>query len=446
MAEAATVAPPAKVAEAATGVVIAPAPDRGHERADGLHGTIRAVARGSTFVLGATLLWNVSNFAFNAVGARALGPGKYGQLTAVVALLYVVSPLLYTLQATSSGTAARLVSSARPGDVRPQLGRLLLRATAWAVLATALVAFAAEPIAHALRLPSPLPVLVLLASVPLAVIINLQRGALQGTGHFGRYAASTATEATAKIALVAALLVLWPNVAIAMLATIGALACAAIAHTRLLRALPAAAPATRAAPTQASRGGPLTLVCLVLLAILLSADVIAARHGMTSHSAGMYAAISLAGKIVFFATSGLTWVLFPMLSARDERGESGHKLLLGAVGSVALVAAAVAGVEWIAPSLVILPLAGHAYAGAAPWLARSACTFAPYAIAYLLAMGLAARRRYAAGVVLAVAAAAQLLALALITPSFGHLLAINAAVFTAAAVALAILCLRESGH
>ena len=200
---------------------------------------LRAVARGGSFVLGATLLWNLSNFAFNAVGARALGPGGYGQLAAVVALLYVVSPLLYALQATASGTAARLTSTDRGGDVRPQLRRQAWRAAGWTAFAVAVAALAAGQIAHALRLSSSLPVLLLLASMPLAAIVNLQRGAMQGIGHFERYAASTTIEAAAKIVLAARAAGALAAVEGAVLATAAALGCAALAHTRLLRALPA---------------------------------------------------------------------------------------------------------------------------------------------------------------------------------------------------------------
>ena len=404
--------------------------------------TARGVLRGGSFVLAATLLWHVSNFAFNAVGARALGAGGYGQLAAVVALLYVVSPLLYALQATASASAARLLSAGRPGNIRPQMARQTWRAAGRTTLLVALAGLASGLIAHLLRLSSPLPVVLLLASMPLAAAVNVQRGTLQGIGSFGRYATSTAAEAISKIALAAAVLLLWPNVNGAVLATAAALGCAAIAHTRLLRALPAAAP-TGGSLVGAKRDGALTLGCLVLLAAMLSADVIAARHGMSSHAAGVYAAISLAGKVVFFATSGLTWVLFPMLSARDECGEDGRKLLLGGVAGVALVAFVVAGVEWLAPSLVIVPLTGHGFEAAAPWLGPAACAFAPYALAYVLGMGLAARRSRAAVLILAAAAAGQIGALVLVSPTVGHLLAVNAVAFTAAAVGLAVVCLRR---
>ncbi len=432
---------------AETATLVRPAPRRW---ADGMRrpvgaasraeSSVRAIARGGTLLLGATLLWNISNFAFNAFGARALGPAGYGQLTAVVALLAIVSPLLYTLQATASGTTARLVSAGRSGEVRSQVKSQVLRALIWASVGAGVVVLGARPIAHLLRLSSVAPVLLLLAAVPLAVVINVQRGAMQGVGQFGRCAVSTATEAVAN-ACAGALLLLVPNVEVAVLATAAALGCAAIAHTRLLRALPAAA--STGATDVNRRGGSVTLACLVALAALLSADVIAARHGMGSHAAGMYAAIALAGKMVFYATAGLTWVLFPMLSGRDERGEDGRRLLLGAVGGVALVAAAIAGVEWLAPSLVIGTLAGHAYTAGAPWLAPAACAFAPYAVAYVLAMGLAARRRRSAAVVLAVACVTQISAFMLVEPSVGHLLLINASVFSGASIALAVICLRE---
>jgi O-antigen/teichoic acid export membrane protein len=404
--------------------------------------TVGAVARGGTFVLAATLMWHASNFAFNAVGARSLGASGYGQLAAVVALLYVVSPVLYALQASASSMAARLLSAGRGGEIRGQMARQAWRAAGWSAVVVCVAGLGAGLIAHLLRLSSPLPVLLLLASMPLAAVVNVQRGALQGIGRFGRYSASTAAEAGSKIALACALLLLWPNVNGAVLAAAAALGCAALLHPRLLRALPPAVPTGRAL-TGTAGDGALTLGCLVLLAVMLSGDVIAARHGMTAHGAGVYAAVSLAGKVVFFATSGLTWVLFPMLSARDQRGEDGRKLLLGVLGGVALVAVVVAGIEWLAPAVVIVPLTGHGFESAAPWLGPAACAFAPYALTYVLGMGLAARRCRAAAAILAAATAGQVAAFMLVPASIAHLLLINAAVFTAAAGGLAVLCLRR---
>jgi O-antigen/teichoic acid export membrane protein len=190
----------------------------------------------------------------------------------------------------------------------------------------------------------------------------------------------------------------------------------------------------------------MTLASLVLLAALFSADVIVARHGMDGHAAGIYAAISLAGKVVFFATSGLTWVLFPLLSARDERGEDGRGLLLGAVGAVLVVVVAIGAVEAVDPALVLVPLAGHGFAGAEPWLAPAAGAFALYAIAYLLGMGLAARRSRAGVWVLVVSVVLQLVGMVLVTPTVGHLLAVDAAAFGLAACGLAAVCLREGAR
>ncbi len=47
---------------------------------------------GAALVLGGTLVWQASNFVFNAVGAHALGPARYGVLAASVALLNLRQP------------------------------------------------------------------------------------------------------------------------------------------------------------------------------------------------------------------------------------------------------------------------------------------------------------------------------------------------------------------
>ena len=62
------------------------------------------------------------------------------------------------------------------------------------------------------------------------------------------------------------------------------------------------------------------LVTYGLLALMLSSDTLIAKHYLSNHQAGLYAGISLAGKIAYFAASSLFVVAFPVFSRHHDRG------------------------------------------------------------------------------------------------------------------------------
>ena len=144
---------------------------------------LRAVARGGSFVLGATLLWNALEFCLQCGRGPCARPGWIWPVGRRRCVAVRGQPRFCTrCRRRRAARAARLTSTDRDGDVRPQLRRQAWRAAGWTAFAVAVAALAAGQIAHALRLSSSIPVLLLLASMPLAAIVNLQRGAMQGIG------------------------------------------------------------------------------------------------------------------------------------------------------------------------------------------------------------------------------------------------------------------------
>ena len=65
------------------------------------------------------------------------------------------------------------------------------------------------------------------------------------------------------------------------------------------------------------------LVTYGLLAVMLSSDTLIAKHYLSSHQAGLYAGVSLAGKIAYFAASSLFVVAFPLFSRQHDQGTDG---------------------------------------------------------------------------------------------------------------------------
>jgi O-antigen/teichoic acid export membrane protein len=395
-----------------------------------------AFVRSGAVVLAATLMWHASNFAFNSVAARLLGPGGYSELAATVALLYLVSPLLVSIQTLSSHASTELSVAEAADQIRNLLWFYGRRLALVGALATGAVAVSSSAIAGFLHIHSGLPITIVGAGLCLSLLTHCQRGVLQGTQRFGRYATSTLVEASVKVIVAAALLSwIWPSVEGAVLAVPLAAACSLAANTVLLRFLPRRA-AARPRPPRAIRRPGTTVTTFVLLAVLLTADVLAAKRYLPAHAAGLYAAVSLAGKVVYFATSALSLFLFPVFSERRERKLDGRRALGAALALILLCSAGLSALYFAFPGLVIRPLFGARYAAAAPYLGWIALAFGAYALANLAGTFLLAQQSRVGAVTLGVATVAQLAALYTHHGSIGQIVAVQVVVLGAAAAAL----------
>jgi O-antigen/teichoic acid export membrane protein len=401
----------------------------------------RFLLRGGLLVFVSTLAWHASNFAFNAVTARLLGPARYSELAATVALLYVATPLLVSIQTISSSTATELDVAGRLDGVRPLLAFHRRRLIVVGLVVTAVIGLASSAAARFLRIDSGLPIAIVGVGLSLSLLTHSQRGVLQGTKRFGRYSLSTFVEASVKVIGAAVFVIwIWPSVEGAVVAIPLAAACSLVTNSLLLRFLPPGKAERVARPIEGGRSGA-TVATFILLALLLAADVLAAKRYLVADAAGLYASISLAGKAVYFATSALALFLFPVFSEQRARSVDGRRAFAAAAGAIVLCSAALAAVYFTYPELVIRPLFGAHYANAAPYLGWIAIAFGCYAVAYLAATYLLARDSRVGVAILGCAAFAQLTSLFVFHSSIWQIVVVQVAVLGSAAAALVFVCL-----
>ncbi len=388
-------------------------------------------------VLAATLLWQMSNFVFNAAGARLLGPATYGSLAAAVGLLYLVNPLLTTIQTVASRETTAYISSGRYAELRGAMWFYGWRLGAAGVVAFIALSAASPWISGFLKIETTGPIIVLAAALPLWCIALLQRGVFQGSQRFGRLAISTAVEAVAKIASAIAVLTLfWRGATGGMLAVVVGAGCALVVGSLMLRYLPDSevAHTPRVHPARYSL---ITLATLVLLAVLLSSDTLAAKHYLSPDTAGLYAGVSICGKIVYFITSVLAIYLFPLFSARHDRGLDARKTLVIALAAILGGAVVLAAVFGVAPQLVVAPLLGTKFSAAGQFVGLAGIAFGLYGCVYLCAMYLLAQRQSAVIGVLALAASGLLVGMHASHSTIPQLLHVLIVTFGATATVLA---------
>lgn len=117
---------------------------------------------------------------------------------------------------------------------------------------------------------------------------------------------------------------------------------------------------------------------------LLSLDLILVKYYFSPEEAGMYAAVSVLGKIIFYATAPIGSVMFPMISNRYSEGKS-YLIIFWLSGALSLIAAlAVTTIYFVLPNLAILPLYGSKYLSIANYLGYYAIFITLFSLSSLI--------------------------------------------------------------
>lgn len=276
------------------------------------------VLSGSFVMLVAMMLVNVFNFAYNMVMARMLGPAAFGNINAAVTLLLLASCVSLAFQLVCAKFVARNHSdSSKAAVVHSLLGK------AWiASLALGAVLFLAQkPVAAYLNVPSPWIIGLLALGIAAYAPLGVKRGAMQGVCAFPRLGTNFVLEALTRFFLGAGLVIAGYGV----LGAVGAISASVIVACFIPR-IPAqlriqagtAEPPSYAEAIQA-------IVFFVGQVIINNIDILLVKHFFPSDPAGVYAAISQIGRLLYFASwFGVVNAMFPVAAAANPDHKKAH--------------------------------------------------------------------------------------------------------------------------
>ena len=298
------------------------------------------VLSGSLIMLISMMLVNIFNFAYNIVMARWLGPAEFGHINAAVTLLLLASCVSLAFQLVCAKFVARNKSSGgKAAVVHTLLGK------AWiASLGLAAALFVAQgPIARYLNLPHPWTIALLAIGIAAYAPLGVKRGGMQGVCAFSRLGGNFVIEALIRFVVGAGLVLAGYGV----LGAVGAISAGVIAALCIPRIPPQlrvraegmAEPPSFAEALQA-------IVFFVGQVIINNIDILLVKHFFPSDPAGVYAAVSQIGRLLYFASwFGVINAMFPVTAAAtgEQRKAYGIGLPLLLVLGLSLVFIAVAG-------------------------------------------------------------------------------------------------------
>lgn len=327
------------------------------------HGVLSRVGPGAIAYFLVTGVVGVSNFVFNAVVSRMIGPSAYGALGALMNLTFVLSVLLGGFQIVM----VTVVAGRSESDGKLGLRWLTIRVGIVGVVLSLVLAVFAPFVRDYLHLASLAGPLWLAGWCLPAVVGGLFQGVLTGENRFGWIAFATFSGTVVGRLVVGVILVALG------FGVNGAFAATVIAQILMVVLL------VLALRGRFRRGGDgkgilrlretiLSTVALLGFWVLGSEDTVLARHFLGAHAAGAYAAASTAGRIALFATGAIAILALPRLSRTGSRSGEARSALRWALVVTAGLGFLAAATLVLIPKFVITVLYGGRFLSAIPEL------------------------------------------------------------------------------
>lgn len=326
------------------------------------------IRRSVVYALGTTV-FNFGNYLYQVLMGRYLGPSEYGTLAVLFSLLYIVTVPANTVLTV----AVRYISTLRARNHWHKMSvwwrgftKRLLVAGALLFLVSALISPALASFFNINRV-SPL---ILTGGVFMIIfVLTLNRGVLQGLQSFNALSFSFSLEAVLKVVLAVGLVVIGFGVDGAVIAVLLAMGISYVFSFWPLKGVVSSGATDEAVDwTEVIRLAIPVFLAFLFLTLMYNIDMLLVKHFFEPEEAGLYAGLSLMGKVIFFATWAVAGVMLPMVSEAKEVGKRHHNLFWQTFGIVFLGSAVLVLWYFLFPEPTLGILLGASFKPAAPYL------------------------------------------------------------------------------
>ena len=275
---------------------------------------------GSAILLGAVGILTIANFGYNISVARILGPVSYGHITAVYTLLVLTSCVTLSIQILT----AKMVAQRETPELQA-LAYIEFHRWGWAAgaLVSSVVLLFRSAITEYLNIPSPLLIMLLAVGTTFYVPMGARRGFFLGTCNFRALGGNLVLEAM--IRLLGSLLAMKLGLGVSGVVGANALA-VVIAYLFAQPRLSEVTAAGRNLPFD-YREGIQAAVFFAGQVVINNCDIVVVKHFVAPAAAGLYAAVSMVGRVVFFSSWSIVNSMFPISAGTQVRKERGHGVL-----------------------------------------------------------------------------------------------------------------------
>ena len=309
----------------------------------------------------AVTLAGALNYVFSIIMTRMLGEtGAFANFNSLNSIFLIVSMGALAVQTVVTKNVAEFEAT----DERHKIHALIHTFSRWLIVASAVIIAVsisvAWPLSHALKLTSPLFVIIVGTSLVITIYLTLPYGLLQGQQRFIILGAASIAASLLRIISGVVLVAVGFGVYGALgAATIAGLCVASVIiyyYRDFFRGK--VEPIEDFHPAMALWTLVPVAVAVFLVIFMTQIDVVLVKALKSALDADRYSYGALAGKAVLFFPAGITLVMFPRVSELRAKGEPAGRVLAWSLAACLALESVVVGFYAIFPSFTATFFAG----------------------------------------------------------------------------------------
>jgi O-antigen/teichoic acid export membrane protein len=319
--------------------------DYSHTPKSGARALRQKLLGGSLTLLAGSGLVGVTNLVYNVITARLLGPTGFAHATSVYTLLMLASAITLSFQVVCAKYVASHENTAEKGAI---FSGLHLRVWITGVGIGLLLFLFKGGIQAYLNLPDSNLISLLALGTAFYIPLGVRRGYIQGVHAFTALALNFMLEGVVRLGGAYLLIEFGLGVQGAVLASVVAV----IASYFLAWPSPGLESLHSARVSIASAEGVQAIVFFAGQVVINNFDIVLVKHFFTADMAGIYAAVSLVGRLVNMCAWSVVNTMFPVSAAARSSDRQARPVLFMSLSLVfAILSVLILGL-WAIPSFV----------------------------------------------------------------------------------------------
>ena len=266
-------------------------------------------------------------YLFQFYAGRKLGPSDYGIFGSLLAITYIIALPLNSVQTTITKFVTNFKVKEEPEKISYLLKRSLSKISMAGILFTVVFIILVPLIASFLKIENHTSLYVLSIFLFLSFVVPIVRGVLQGLQKFKELGISMIIEGISKVIFGVTLIAIGFGVSGAVggfsISYVFGFFIAAYFLIKLLRMK-----GEKFDTKEVYKYSVPVLLILISLTLVYTIDVLLVKHYLDGVEAGYYAALALLGKIIFFGSISVSFVMFSKTSESYASETNEHRSLL----------------------------------------------------------------------------------------------------------------------
>ena len=332
--------------------------------------------RDGTILFISNLLVNAGNYGINLLLGRWLGPAEFSEVSLLVTLLLMLSFWALAFQLTSAKYVAEYLVENKQAELYNFLHWFKKLSVVVGIgLATLLISLSIFW-KDFFQMRSSLLFIIFGVGMPFYLLMSVNRGVLQGQNNYRKLAITFQAEMWTRLILSIVLVKMGYGVnGVAWGLTLSIVASWFVSNPSIEKFI----------TIPFSNQKIISFFFIVLIyecsqILINNSDTILVKHFFSPTDAGLYAALALIGRIVYFGTWTVVTMLFPLVIKLEKEGKDHTKYFLGGLCVVGGIAGVIIIACYVMPELMVNILFGEKYISIAPLLWLYALATALFAL------------------------------------------------------------------